>query len=191
MEVSFLRYLSWSMILVILLAMTGSAQESPAPATEPASREDVLKLFEVMKVHEQMRQALDQVVVQQKSMAHDMLRKRVPNITDEKLARFDGMIEESVKDMPLDDIIGDMVPIYQKHLNKADVEAMSTFYASPTGQKVLNEMPGMTSEAMQASYVRMQQRLQETMDKVEKMMKDNQAPAKPKPAPRQPAKPTT
>jgi uncharacterized protein len=43
-----------------------------------------------------------------------------------------------------------IVPIYQKHLTKADLEALTQFYGSPVGQKILNEMPAILSESMEA-----------------------------------------
>ena len=46
-----------------------------------------------------------------------------------------------------DHIPADMVPVYQKHLSKSDVEEMIKFYSTPTGQKILREMPAMTAEA--------------------------------------------
>jgi hypothetical protein len=175
------------------------AQSPPAPtvdapatsADQPASREDVLKLFDVMQIHTQMTTALDAVAKQQRAMAHDLLRKRIPNITEEKLASYDSVIDENMRDLPLDDIISDMVPIYQKHLSNADVNTMVAFYSSPTGQKVLNQMPEMTTEAMQAASGRIEQHQRETMDKLEKMLKENTPPAKPKAKPTPPAKPTT
>ncbi len=44
-----------------------------------------------------------------------------------------------------------MVPVYEKHLTKGEVDALVAFYSDPKGQKILNEMPAMTSEAMQAA----------------------------------------
>ena len=43
-----------------------------------------------------------------------------------------------------------MVPVYQKHLTKGDIDSIVGFYSTPTGQKVLREMPAMMAEAMQA-----------------------------------------
>jgi hypothetical protein len=43
-----------------------------------------------------------------------------------------------------------IVPIYQKHLTKADLTAITAFYSSPAGQKILAEMPAIMSESMQA-----------------------------------------
>jgi hypothetical protein len=42
-----------------------------------------------------------------------------------------------------------MVPVYQKHLTKGDVDALAAFYSTATGQKLIKEMPQITAEAMQ------------------------------------------
>ena len=43
-----------------------------------------------------------------------------------------------------------VVPIYQKHLTKGDIDALVAFYSSPTGQKMLRELPAIMAETMQA-----------------------------------------
>ncbi len=43
-----------------------------------------------------------------------------------------------------------MIPIYQRHLTKTDLDAVISFYASPVGQKLLKEQPAMMAESMQA-----------------------------------------
>jgi hypothetical protein len=59
---------------------------------------------------------------------------------------FDGLFKE----MPIDEMVDAIVPIYQKHLTKVDLAAVTAFYSSPSGQKILKEMPAIMSEAMQA-----------------------------------------
>jgi uncharacterized protein len=78
-----------------------------------------------------------------------------------------------------------MIPIYQKHFSKTDIEAMTTFYGSPTGQKMMQEMPVLTTEAMQASYARMQKQMDAMMQRAEQMVNEDQE--KPKSAPATPA----
>jgi hypothetical protein len=42
-----------------------------------------------------------------------------------------------------------MVPVYQKHLTKGDIDGLVAFYSSPTGQKMLKELPEIMAESMQ------------------------------------------
>jgi len=58
------------------------------------------------------------------------------------------MVDDIDRDYPMDEILNDMVPIYQRHLTKSDSDELITFYSSPVGQKVLRDLPAITSEAM-------------------------------------------
>ena len=49
---------------------------------------------------------------------------------------------------------------------------MSVFYSSPTGQKLMKEMPAMTAESMQAAGPRMQAMMDKMMDKSKKMAEE-------------------
>ena len=171
--------------LAVLLLLTTSALAQQTGVDTPATRDDVLQLFSVMNIKQQMRAIMDSMMQQQKSLVHDMARRKNPNVTTEELGRVDRIMDESVKDFPIEGILDDMVPVYQKHLTSADVSAMSAFYSSPTGQKLLREMPAMTSEAMQASYGRLQKQMEAVAERAEKAIKDNkQRKPAPKPVPK-------
>ena len=145
-----------------------------AQSDTPASREDVVKLFDIMNIREQMKLVMDSVVKQQHTMIHEAMRKRFPQITDQELARLDQFSADIMKDLPIDGMLDDMIPVYQKHLTKADVGAMGVFYASPTGQKLLREMPAMTAESMQAAGPRLQGMMDKVMDRAQKMAQEEQ-----------------
>jgi hypothetical protein len=174
-------------ILILTAAALLCAQQAPTAA--PATRDDILHLFDVMRLHEQMRPTMAAMMKQQSAMMRETMRKRYPQITEQRLARLDAVMQESVKEFPVDAMLDDMVPVYQKHLTKPDVEAMSTFYSSPTGQKLLTEMPAMTAEAMQAAYSRMQKQMDAMMDRIEKMMEEESHQSRP--APKATTKPKT
>jgi len=179
-----LRLIAPFFVLFTAHAATFS-QPSPA-ANAPASRQDVLKLFKVMHIHDQMRSVMDSMTKQQSALVHETMKKRYPQIAEERLEQFDAMMEESMKDFPVDAIIDDLVPVYQKHLTRTDVSAMNVFYSSATGQKLLREMPAMTEESMQLSYGRMQKQMDAMMGRMQKMMKEEELNRKAPPAPAKP-----
>jgi len=169
--------------IVLLVATAALGQQStPAPGDTPASKEDIQKLFEVMQIHQQMHQVMDAMMKQQSAMIHETLKQRYPQTSADRIARADQMIAETMKDMPMDAMLDDMIPIYQRHFSKADIDAMSTFYASPTGQKMMREMPALTSEAMQASSARMQKQMDAIRQKAEQIVKEDQEKPKSVPA---------
>src|ERR1041384_4908854 len=64
-----------------------------------------------------------------------------------------------MEDLPLDEMVEAMVPIYQRHLTRSDIEEVIRFYSSPVGQKLLREQPQMIQEGMQAGAQIEQQRM--------------------------------
>jgi hypothetical protein len=170
----------------VLVLLSGAFAQQPAPATAdtPATKEDIQHLFEVMQIHQQMRQVMDAMMKQQSAMIHETLKKRYPQTSADKIAQADRLIADTMKDMPMDAILDDMIPIYQRHFSKTDIDAMTVFYASPTGQKMMQEMPALTSESVQASYARMQKQMDAMMKRAEQIVKEDQE--KPKSAPATP-----
>jgi uncharacterized protein len=88
--------------------------------------------------------------------------------------------------MPVDEMMQAMMPAYQKHFTHGDIENLIAFYSTPTGAKLLNELPSITAEAMQdmmpvmSRYVEtMQQTLKEKTDEMiaqSKKRSDTKAP---------------
>lgn len=158
---------------VLFVISIGWAQQTPSNETS-ATKADILRLFDVMHLRDQMKLVMEQVSMQMKQMTHEQLQKRDAKITDAELAKLDAQAEELMKGMPIDGMLEDMVPVYQKHLSKADVDAMVGFYSSPTGQKILREMPAMTAEGMQAVQPRLRKMMDDAMNKMEQMAKEQQ-----------------
>ena len=125
-----------------------------------------------MHIRDQMRLVMDSVAKQQREMIREGLKKRAPQMTEQDLARLDQFTSDVLKDFPVDGMLDDMIPVYQKHLNKADVDAMNAFYQSPTGQKMLREMPAMTAESMQASSPRIQAMMDKVMERAEQLARE-------------------
>jgi hypothetical protein len=165
-----------SVFFVILLSLTssqllGQAQGS-AGSEAPASADDIRKMFDVMRIRDQMKLIMQQVSQQMRSMEHDQIRKQQPNVTDEQIAKLDAMSDEMLRGFSTEGLLDDMVPVYQKHLSKSDVDAMVGFYSTPTGQKILREMPAMTAEGIEAMQPRLTRMMDEANARIEKMMNE-------------------
>ncbi len=143
-----MKRVSFAILVFLLFGSISFAQQSPSDA--PASKEDIEKYLDTMHVRDMMKTMMDAVTKQMRQITHDQLKKQ-PNLPPDAEARVDKMTDDMVKNLPIDELIQAMIPVYQKHLTKGDVDALVVFYSSPTGQKVLKEMPAMTSEAMRAS----------------------------------------
>ena len=145
-------------------SMEAVAQTSAANS-EPASRQDVENLFAMLKLDRMMQVTMTSAAEQMKNNLPDLMRQQNIEIPKEQL---DAMAEDVFRDYPMKEVLDSMIPVYQRHLNKVDVSNILAFYQSPTGQKMLNEMPEMSKEAMQAAnpvmkqwMVTMMQRMQD------------------------------
>jgi len=164
-------------LLLLSLCIPAAAQVTVSVANDaPATKEQIQKLFEVMQIRQQSHLMMDSLQKQMQVMATQSIKTRYPQITAAELARATKISEDSLKDIPMDAILDDMIPIYQKHLTQTDVDAMITFYSSPTGKKLMQQMPEITQEAMQVSYKRMQKQIDAVMQRVEDSVKEGQPP---------------
>jgi hypothetical protein len=129
-----------------------SAQAIPAGAP---TREDVLKLFDLLQITKTMDIAVQAARQQSTDMAEQMIHERAPDATPEQKKQFQAMVDEVLVQALGPDAIKEMlnatIPVYQRHLTKADLKAMVDFYSSPVGRKILREQPAMVQESMQAA----------------------------------------
>jgi hypothetical protein len=167
--------LALACVVLALPAFAQDAAPKAAPgADDPASREDVTKLLDTMRSHDLMQKMMAIQAQSVEQAIHDQLREKgsVPTDFDAQMKKsIDGM----VKNMPVDDVVQAMIPAYQKHFTHGDIEAMSNFYSSPVGQKVLEELPAVTQEGMQAAMPILTKYMQAWE---ERMKRDMQSPPK-------------
>ena len=151
-----MRLKSLLLSCLLALSMYASGQATVSTAPDAASREDVKKLLDVMASREQMAQMMQQLFAQMQSLSREQVKKRHPDVTEADLARMDRQSAELIKNFPLDEMLSDMVPVYQRHFTKSEIDALTAFYGSPAGQKFLHEMPAVTAETMRAVYPKIQ-----------------------------------
>lgn len=116
-----------------------------------ASREEIMKLLDMLQVPESLAMTLDAMKEQMKVGALQMFSEKVAHPTPDQVKRVDAIVDEEFKKIGMEDLIQDVVPIYQKHLTRSDVEAVIRFYSSPVGQKIRREQPAMARESLQAT----------------------------------------
>lgn len=171
-----MRHFGKAVIFLSLVSVALSYGQDAA-ASAP-SREEVLKFMEVLRIRPQLNQYFDAVTKQAKAGAEEGFRHKVPDATPAQLADVDHFAEGLFKDMPIDEMIDAMVPIYQRHLSRDDLQAILAFYSSPVGQKLQREQPAMMQEGMQVGGEIGRRRLgtimQQMDDFIEKMAKEKQ-----------------
>jgi len=157
-------------IAVALCFALGCPSFAQTSADAPASKEDVEKYLEAIHSHEMMKQMVQAMSKPMHDMVHEQYLKSKDQLPQDFEERTNKSMDEMMKELPFDEMLDAMVPAYQKHFTKGDIEALTAFYSTPTGQKILREMPAIMSEAMETmmplmrkSIDHMTQRLQDQM----------------------------
>jgi hypothetical protein len=166
--------LTW---LVVIVASPLFAQQDSSAQRRPPSVDQVMKFFDIMQLREKMQTMLQMEQKQSDAMITDLFNKRMPDATAAQRAQFKSIVNDAINgvfvDYPIDDILRDMVPVYQSHLSESDLSEIVAFYSSPVGQKVIREMPAMTAEGMRVSLAHLQPRIDAMMktmtDRLENM----------------------
>jgi uncharacterized protein len=135
-------------------------------ADEPASRDDVTLLLRTMHSHDLLQKLMAAQSSSMRQLLHDQLMKENGSVPADFETRFMKMTDELTKSMPIDDIMQAMIPAYQKHFTHGDIEAMNAFYASPVGQKVVEELPAVTQEGMRAAMPILSQYLSQWQERM-------------------------
>jgi hypothetical protein len=168
----------------------GKAQpERTIAAADQATADQLSKLFDVMRVKEQMqsmRQIVPSMVQQQIQSAMKQTEANLPagtKLTDGQRARMQEVMTKYVgkaMDMyPADEMLTDMTGIYQRHLSKEDVDGLITFYGSPAGQHLLDAQPLIAREFMPVVMGKVSERSQAMTKEMVKEMAEIVPSAKP------------
>ena len=177
------RTVSRVAVLVVLATAVGFAQQeaaSPSDALPPdaPSKEEVQRFLEVMRARKQVELIMQglQQVFEKSSM--DAFKKKVPNATPEQLARLQAMNRDILKDFTADEIMDSVIPIYQRHFTKQDLAASTAFYSSPAGQRILDQMPAVVQESLQAGQELAARKMDAMLARLDKQMDELYGPAK-------------
>lgn len=178
-------------------AQTSGARSAPATASPakaqakastvadgPASAAQVLKLLDLLQVRDSLQVTLDAVKKQMRTSAEDQFREKILNPSPEQLKSIQTIVDDVFGDLSADDMIKDVVPVYQKHLTRSDVRALVAFYSSPAGQKILREQPAMVRESMEAAGASQQKKMEKILARldlrVEQLIEQEQGKDEPK-----------
>jgi len=178
------RYLVIS-VFCLAFSCNGLAQDSAA--NTPATKEDIQRYLDAMHTHQMMQDMLSAMAKPLHQEMSEQFAKDKDKLPADFEAHMNKMIDDLLKDMPFDEMMQAAVPVYQKHFTKGDIDSLVAFYSSPTGQKILREMPAIMSESMQAMMPIMRQSLDKVNQRVQaevtEMLKNNQKkPVKSSPA---------
>jgi len=143
--------------------------QQPVLPYDAPSKEEVMNFFEVMHVREHIDVIMKAAMVQVRQNVSAAIAKTDPNLSVENTKKMDALVADIYNDIQkefaTDEMLEDIVPVYQRHLTRADLQAVVDFYQSPAGQRLLKESPAMSVEAMQITNARSQKLMEDIMAK--------------------------
>ncbi|HLV88098.1 MAG TPA: DUF2059 domain-containing protein [Candidatus Sulfotelmatobacter sp.] len=145
-----MKKLSLCICFLVITSLVGAAQGSKDAEAAVPDKADVMQFLDLMHARAQMAQVLDGMAKQMRASVEEGFKQKVPDATPEQLEKVDRLCDTMFASLPMDEMIDAIVPIYQKHLTKSDLAAITAFYGSPVGQKILRELPAIMTESMQA-----------------------------------------
>jgi hypothetical protein len=129
-----MKYLC-GIVFAVFLAISASWAQQVSSSDGPASKQDIERLFVALHVRERQQLIMDNSRKQAKTMLNEILEKELPEASKEEFSQMRKMIDEMIddieKDYPMDAILKDLVPIYQKHLTQSDANRLLLITSRP------------------------------------------------------------
>jgi len=178
---------------ILLLPMASFAQAAPEtsgshtkaqaapeiPAAERATREQLARLFQVMRIRDQVQSMRGMISSSIEGQLKDQMQSVIAQngsdsqLTPDQRQQLDQLMrkymDKAVNLYPVSEMLDDMTGLYQRHLSRQDVDAMIAFYGSPAGKHLLDAQPKIAREYMPLVMSRMAERSKEL---TAEMMKD-------------------
>ena len=165
------------------------------PADQQATKEQLVKLFELMRVREQvasLTKMIPALVQQQMTTQMKQLQQNNPAIASipeeqrQAITKLTNKFLERAMDLyKTDEMLADMTVLYQKYMTSSDVDGIIAFYSSPAGQHLLNVQPVILQEYLSQVMQRVQNQSKVLIDEMQKEMMEfikSNAPSADKPA---------
>ncbi len=154
------------------------SRSAALPPDQQASREQLAKLFEIMRTRQMFQMMMGEVPAGIKQTVQITLQERTSQLTSGKQLNAQQLeaigevqnryIVKALNSCPIDELFQDLVPVYQRRFNRSEVNTLIDFYSSPTGQHLLDAQ----SASVQANLKKMpkviEERLKPTWDAMEK-----------------------
>jgi len=166
--------------LTTLLVFHGaaSAQEPPAPAAaavqdapaqqathtvDPKKAQVIHQILELTGAANIGKQMMDALMAAEKQAHPDV----DPTVWDRLAVKLD-----------INDVLGSIIEIYDRHFSTEDLQATLAFYQSPAGQRVLKELPPVMKESMAVGQEWGRRKAMELMKELEQEQQNRVVPTK-------------
>ncbi|MGB6689335.1 MAG: DUF2059 domain-containing protein [Terracidiphilus sp.] len=166
-----------------------SSSRTISTANKP-SREQLITLFDLMRIRSQMQDMLKMVptAIEQQLQSEEqeveisLQTAGGGQLTPDQKAASDKVtskfIAQTANIYPVNEMLTDMVEVYQRHLSSDDVDGIIAFYRSPPGQHLVAAQPLMAQEVMPMVMKKMEARSKDLTDRYRKELNDAMGPPK-------------
>ena len=159
------------LLVVMVLVFSWACLAQTGVDDSPATKEDDEQYLQVVHSRDLAKKMVAAMAQGTHQMLHEQYLKHKDELPSDYESTMTARMDDMFESMPWDEMMQAMAPVYQKHFTKGDINALVAFYSSPTGEKLLREMPSIMAEAMQnmmpvmTKYMEtVQQRLQKETD---------------------------
>jgi hypothetical protein len=177
-----------------LQQMSGQMDVPEVPESQRATRVQIDKLFEVMRLREQTAKVVDmastalragiQQGIEQKKRENPNAAQMTPAQEEQLNAVFSDYMKKMIDVVYSDEVMGPLKASYQRYLSTQDVEGIIAFYQSPAGQHLLDKQVKIQLEGAPAMMEALQTKLKVLIEEMQKQIAaldlpaDKQLPAK-------------
>jgi len=169
-----------SAVKTALQQMSGQMDVPEVPEGQRATRAQIDRLFEVMRLREQAAKVVDmastalragiQQGIEQKKREHPNATQMTPAQEQQLNAVFSGYMKKMIDVVYSDDVMGPLKASYQRYLSSEDVEGIIAFYQSPAGQHLLDKQVKIQLEGAPAMMEALQTRLKGLIEEMQKQI---------------------
>ena len=120
---------------------TASQSAAAQSAIDPDKEADIRSLMELVGARDMVQDGVNNSTEQYR----DKLLASVPK-NEKGQAFINAFADAYQKKLDVDQLTGQLVPVYDQHFTAEEVKGLLQFYGSPLGQKVAAEMPKISRE---------------------------------------------
>ena len=145
-----------ALAMVCVIALPALGATSTIPEKKRESIHTLLEITGVVKLVDQMVQQM-----------FEMFAKQQPSVPADAWERMK-------KKMKAEDLVEQMIPVYDKYYTQEDIDGMIAFYRTPLGQKVVRTLPDVSREGFEIGQAWGNRKAEEVLNelKAEGLTKD-------------------
>ena len=144
---------------------------------------DIKKMLDASQATKMFEQMKDSIKENAGKMTQDLLSEMGLDMKDKDLEMTDEVkklnqeymsksFDLSMKIINIEELMNDMIPFYDKYLSNEDIKAITVFYESPVGKRLLEATPKISMDSMPKLMEKMGANMKKIQAETEKNAKE-------------------